>query len=291
MDSIIRIDLSSVWIEETDKIPKKISRKPILENKKEVKQNISKQKKSSFENQDPNKNKYGLHKSFHLDNDSIIEIGVDEAGRGPLFGRLYVAAVVLPKDNSFDFREMRDSKKITSKKKITELSEYIKQHSEAWYIHYIEADEIDQINIRQAVLKAMRECIRHVSLQIQEKIKNPILFLMIDGNDFPPYIVFDEETNEMKTIPHETIPGGDNLYVSIACASILAKVERDRYMMDLCDQYPKLKEKYGLDTNMGYGTKEHMSGIEKYGISQWHRRTYGKCKESRLEFIEICTSK
>ena len=223
-------------------------------------------------------NKYGLSLSYSIEND--IEIGVDEAGRGPLFGRLYVAGVILPKDGSFDYSEIRDSKKITSKKKISQLSDYIKQKSIAWYIHSIDADEIDEINIRQAVLKAMKECIRVLLLQINTQRDK--ICLLIDGNDFPPYIQYDNEKNTIYTVPHVTIPGGDNLFVAIACASILAKTARDAYILDLCEQYPDLKIKYSIEKNMGYGTKVHLEGIRKHGITEWHRKTYGICKTSEI---------
>ena len=221
-------------------------------------------------------NKYGLKMFYQLEK---IEIGIDEAGRGPLFGRLYVAAVVLPKDGSFDFSQIRDSKKITSKKKIAEIAEYIRSASLAWHVEFVEALEIDAINIRQAVLKGMRECIRH----ILEKIGlGADVFLLIDGNDFTGYPVFSEETGELTSLPFETIPGGDNVYVSIACASILAKTARDQYIRDLCESIPELDAKYGLAKNMGYGTKNHLDGILEHGISQWHRKTYGRCKEAKL---------
>jgi ribonuclease HII len=221
-------------------------------------------------------NKYGLH-MFHQQDK--IEIGLDEAGRGPLFGRLYVAAVILPKDGSFDFSNIRDSKKITSKKKICELAEQIKQTSFAWHIEYIESLAIDEMNIRQAVLKGMRECIRCML----EKINTTDVFLLIDGNDFPPYHIFEKDT--LINIPHETIPGGDNKYVSIACASILAKTARDEYIHELCQQIPELNTRYGLEKNMGYGTKQHLDGILKHGITQWHRKTYARCKDVKTNYI------
>jgi ribonuclease HII len=221
------------------------------------------------------------------------EIGVDEAGRGPLFGRLYVAAVILPKDASFCHKDIRDSKKITSHKKIRELAKYIKDNSVAWYVHYIEADVIDEINIRQAVLKAMHVCIRTVmetntinqmatSIVTHSNVSlsghNNEYMLLVDGNDFKPYMVYDEAGDILQQIPHVTIEGGDNLYTPIAAASILAKVDRDDYIADLCSQYPDLSTRYGLNTNMGYGTKTHLEGIRLHGITQWHRRTYGCCK-------------
>ena len=91
--------------------------------------------------------------------------------------------------------------------------------------------------------------------------------------------------DELYTIPHECFKGGDDLYSSIAAASILAKVERDNYILDLCEKYPKLKEYYSIDTNKGYGAKVHMDGIRKYGITKWHRRTFGACREA--EMIDI----
>ncbi len=218
------------------------------------------------------------------------EIGVDEAGRGPLFGRLYVAAVILPKDALFFHKDIRDSKKIKSPTKIRELAKNIKEHSIAWYVHYIEADVIDEINIRQAVLKAMHLCIRNVmetntinqlvsaSSIAHDNVYRNEYMLLIDGNDFKPYMVYDEVGDILQQISHVTIEGGDNLYASIAAASILAKVERDDYIADLCSQYPDLSTRYGLNTNMGYGTKTHLDGIRLHGITQWHRRTYGCCK-------------
>jgi len=246
------------------------------------------------------KNKYGVSYHYPLEEnkrESRIEIGIDEAGRGPLFGPLFVAAVILPNaspkevdsnSNSktpFDFSEMRDSKKITSKKKIGILAEYIKANARAWTIQSISAEEIDRINIRQAVLKAMRECARTLISSIlsnpdPEQTPTPSIddfFLLVDGNDFPPYSYFDETTDTLKPIAHDTVAGGDNLYASIACASILAKTTRDAYIAELCEQNPELKTRYGIDTNMGYGTKAHLEGIAKYGITEWHRKTYGPC--------------
>jgi len=218
----------------------------------------------------PESGKMALSKYYNTD--TRYEIGIDEAGRGPLFGRLYVAAVILPKDDSFNHGAMRDSKKFTSKNKITKLAEYIKANSVAWSIQYIEADEIDRINIRQAVLKAMHMCIDEILKGRDIEFDDYIL--LVDGNDFKPYTRFIEETGEMKCMRHETIPGGDNLYTPIAAASILAKVERDQYISDLCTKNPQLVEKYGLDTNMGYGTKKHMDGIALYGVIDGHRRSY-----------------
>jgi len=211
------------------------------------------------------------------------EIGVDEAGRGPLFGRLYVAAVILP-EGGFDNPGIKDSKKIKSKKKMTELSAFIKKESKAWAIHYIEHDVIDKINIRQAVFQGMHECIRQCILNCNHgrgiDVFKEKTFLLIDGNDFKPYSVFKDD--RLMTIPYETIEGGDNQLQAIAAASILAKCARDQYIEELCQTYPELSRRYNLDKNMGYGTKAHLEGILEYGITQWHRSTYGRCKEARL---------
>ena len=223
-----------------------------------------------------------------------FEIGIDEAGRGPLFGRLYVAATVLPKDDSFQHDKMRDSKTIKSRKKIQDLSNYIKTNAIAWNIQYVESSIIDSINIRQAVLMAMHECTKQVMSQLQSKYSynsqpsdefEREYMLLVDGNDFTPHMIFDDTSQTMIEIPYETIEGGDNKYTCIAAASILAKNERDTYMEELCNKYPILMERYGLAKNMGYGTKQHRDGIEEHGITQWHRKTYGLCKTAKCGVI------
>lgn len=208
----------------------------------------------------------------------FTEIGIDEAGRGPLFGRLYVAAVVLPKGNEFRHEDMKDSKKFHSKTKIKKMATYIQENATAWSIQYIEAEIIDQINIRQSVFRAMHAAIKDILSKIQ--VLDP--FLLVDGNDFSPYMTYDPLTEQMSVIPHVTIEGGDNKYTAIAAASILAKVAHDNYIQELCVQNPLLSERYGLDRNQGYGTKQHLDGIAEYGISQWHRKTFGPCKTAKL---------
>lgn len=215
--------------------------------------------------------------------DYSYEIGMDEAGRGPLFGRLYVAATVLPKGNDFHHEWMKDSKKFHSKTKIKDMSDYIKKNAISWSIQYIEHDVIDQINIRESVHKGMHNAIRDI-LNRSEIDKNNC-FLLIDGNHFKPYSMYDEENESIFVMPHQTIEGGDNKYTNIAAASILAKVARDEYIKDLCDEHPELNEKYNLEKNQGYGTKQHLEGILEHGITQWHRKSYGRCKEAVLNCI------
>jgi ribonuclease HII len=102
--------------------------------------------------------------------------------------------------------------------------------------------------------------------------------LLIDGNYFNPITFLNKKTNKIEAIPYITIEGGDNKYSSIAAASILAKVERDKYIEELCEQNPTLAEYYGIDSNKGYGAKKHLDGIKEHGISIWHRRSFGICK-------------
>lgn len=214
---------------------------------------------------------------FYNESSDLYEIGVDEAGRGPLFGRVYTAAVILPKDKDFDFSKMKDSKKFHSSTKINEVAEYIKENAVAWSVSYNDETVIDHINIRQAVLNSMHQSIKNVVDTTSEVNPNNDYLLLVDGNDFKPYMKF--RNNILTQINHTCIEGGDNKYCSIAAASILAKTERDKYILELCEDNPMLKERYHIDNNKGYGTKLHIDGIKTYGISKWHRKSYGICKE------------
>jgi ribonuclease HII len=212
-----------------------------------------------------------------------IEIGIDEAGRGPLFGRLYVAAVVLPK--GFTHKDIKDSKKL-SDKKIRKMAQLIKETAIAWSIQYIENDVIDEINIRQAVFQGMHAAIREITAELADKDpQNDEYFLLVDGNDFKPYMVFNEEHSTYSAMPYKTIEHGDSIYQTIAAASILAKNARDRYIEELCSDYPELSDRYGLIKNKGYGTKRHLEGIQEWGITQWHRKTYARCNVAELNPI------
>ena len=211
-----------------------------------------------------------LNVSYYND-DNIIEIGIDEVGRGPMFGRVYTAAVILPKEG-FDHSKMKDSKKFHSKKKINEVSEYIKENAIAWSIQWEDEKLIDKINIRNATHSAMHKAIK----EIYDKENDKNYVLLVDGNDFKPYIVIKE--NILEQVSHVCIEGGDNKYSSIAAASILAKVARDAYIDEMCVLNPELIEKYDLSNNKGYGTKKHMDGISEHGITEWHRRSFGICK-------------
>jgi ribonuclease HII len=290
----------TVPIDENVKTKKKVVKEKVVKEKvvkvkvvkvKVVKEKVVKEKvvKVSKAEEPP----VCLLKKFFYDNLAIIEIGADEVGRGPMFGRVYCGAVVLPKDDSFDHYKMKDSKKFTSKspKRINETAEYIKQNAIAWAVEYQDESVIDQINILQATQLAMHNAIKNVIGQLASKLGiNEInvddLFLLIDGNYFIPLKIKINNNNNNnnninkileKPVRFQTVEGGDNKFTAIAAASILAKVERDKYIADLCVEYPELIEKYGLDSNKGYGSKKHMDGIKQYGITQWHRRTFGIC--------------
>ena len=210
---------------------------------------------------------------FYNENSDFLEIGIDEAGRGPLFGRVYTGAVILPKDVNFEFDKMKDSKKFSSIKKINEVADYIKGNALAWNVSYNDENVIDNINIRQSVLNSMHNSIKNIISD------NNDYLLLVDGNDFKPYMRFKENDNEYLPVNHKCIEGGDNKYCAIAAASILAKTERDKYINELCEENPELIDRYGIDKNKGYGTKKHLDGIKNYGITKWHRKTYGICKE------------
>ena len=213
--------------------------------------------------------------SFYKD-DSVIEIGVDEVGRGPMFGRVYTAAVILPKNNSFKHELMKDSKKFTSWNKLITTANYIKENCIEYSISYEDEYSIDKNNILNATYIAMHKAIKNV---IQ---KNNDYLILVDGNNFKPVTYFDNNTETIKFIDAVCIIDGDNKYTAIAAASILAKVERDLYIKELCETYPKLDEIYDLSNNKGYGTKRHMDGIKNNGITRWHRKTFGICKTATI---------
>ena len=220
----------------------------------------------------------------YLEDTTILEIGVDEAGRGPLFGRVYAAAVILPKDpaTEYDFSQMKDSKKFHSKKKIAHVADYIKQNAVAWAVAYEDEAAIDKMNILQATQSAMHKAIKSC-IEIAEKKAldgaPPTIQLLIDGNYFNSITTYDKVRGKIIAMPHVCIEGGDDKYAAIAAASILAKVSRDTYIEDLCAENPELDEKYGILSNKGYGARRHLDGIKQYGVTIWHRRSFRPCKE------------
>lgn len=195
-----------------------------------------------------------------------IELGIDEAGRGCLFGPVVVASVIWPDNEPEPSLEVKDSKKCSVKKR-KELREYIEKNSISYSVQFIDNNEIDKNNILQSTITGMHRCADFIT----EKMK--IDTLLIDGNRFNLY--FDKKGDN---IPHVCITGGDDKYKSIAAASILAKEYRDEYILNLVKENSEL-EKYDIHNNKGYGTKKHIEAIKEYGITKWHRNTFGICKK------------
>ncbi len=176
--------------------------------------------------------------------------GVDEAGRGPLAGPVYAAAVILPEDA--ELSGINDSKKLTPKKR-EELFEKITQIAVSYAIFSVDEKEIDEINILNATHKAMNGAVNNLSQK-------------------PDYVIIDGNSIKGMEIAHETVVKGDAKSISIAAASILAKVSRDRYIDEMGKVYPE----YGFENHKGYGTKAHTDAILKYGVCPIHRRTFLK---------------
>lgn len=192
---------------------------------------------------------YSIEKELQASGYNLI-CGVDEAGRGPLAGPVAVAAVILPDD--CDIAGLNDSKKISEKKR-EQLYPIICEKAIAWSVVLVEHDEIDRINILQATMNGMAKAV--------ETLKIKPDYAIIDGNRLP----------QMQT-PSQYVIKGDAKSMSIAAASVLAKVTRDRLMMEYDEKYPE----YQFAKHKGYGTKLHYEMIEQFGISPIHRKTFLK---------------
>ena len=178
-----------------------------------------------------------------------IEAGCDEAGRGPLAGSVFAAAVILPED--FHHPLLNDSKKMTEKARDI-LRPIIEAEAVAWAVEEITAEEIDTINILNASITGMQRAVRRLSVKPE--------FLLIDGNKFKPFDGYE----------YQCVVKGDGKFASIAAASVLAKTYRDEYMRNLAKEYPQ----YGWDRNMGYPTKEHIEAIIRHGYTPYHRKSF-----------------
>lgn len=186
-----------------------------------------------------------------------LEAGCDEAGRGPLAGPVFAAAVIFAPD--YTNPRLNDSKKLGEKARYA-LREEIMRDALSYAVARVEAEEIDRINILQASIKAM-----HLALS---KLEPQPDFITVDGNRFKPY----------GKVPHVCVVKGDAKYLSIAAASILAKTFRDDFMCELHRQCPL----YGWDENKGYPTQAHYDAILRNGPSPWHRRSFKLYKELQL---------
>ena len=181
--------------------------------------------------------------------EGLLEAGCDEAGRGPLAGPVFAAAVILPPD--FSHPLLDDSKRMTERARNV-LRPIIEQNAVAWAVEAVMPDEIDRINILNASITGMQRAVLRLAVK-------PDL-LLIDGNRFKP----------MDGYIHVTVVHGDATYASIAAASVLAKTWRDEYMRRIAQEYPQ----YGWEHNMGYPTPEHIEAIREYGYTPYHRRSF-----------------
>lgn len=180
---------------------------------------------------------------------SLVEAGCDEAGRGPLAGPVYAAAVVLPSD--FFHPKLNDSKKMSASDREL-LRGVIEKEAISWAVVEVSAQEIDSLNILWASVEGMHRALKRLSLRPE--------FILVDGNRFKPF----------EDIPYETVVHGDATYASIAAASVLAKTYRDDKMRLLAQEYPQ----YGWERNMGYPTPEHIAAIKKWGYTPYHRKSF-----------------
>jgi len=186
-------------------------------------------------------------KKYFLKN--IIEAGTDEAGRGCLSGPVVAAAVILPID--FEHPLLNDSKQLTEKQREV-LRPIIEENAVSFAVAYVFEEKIDEINILQASILAMHKSIEKLSINPEH--------IIVDGNKFNPF----------KDIPHTTIIKGDAKFMSIAAASVLAKTYRDEFMLKIDKEFPK----YFWKKNKGYPTKQHRNAIRKFGITNYHRKSF-----------------
>ena len=186
----------------------------------------------------------------------VVEVGCDEAGRGCLSGPVFAAAVILPE--GFECDILNDSKQLSEKTR-NELRLIVEKEALTFAVASCSPQEIDEVNILWASVKAMHRAIEQLQLAPQH--------ILVDGNRFKPY----------KNTPHTCVVKGDGKFMSIAAASILAKTYRDEYMKKLHNEFPK----YSWDTNKGYPTQAHRKAIEECGITAHHRKTFNLVQSSK----------
>jgi ribonuclease HII len=187
------------------------------------------------------------------------EIGVDEAGRGPLIGRVYAAAVVLDPHKELP-PHLNDSKKLTPKRR-AELRCWIEQEALAWAVGFSDASEVDKINILQATFRAMQRAIGGVTTKMPE-----VRRVLVDGHQCPRLATCE--------LVVRCEPKADATWAHVAAASILAKEHHDEHIKALVTTNPSLDTRYGLLSNMGYPTERHRAGLREHGPSEHHRRSF-----------------
>lgn len=197
-----------------------------------------------------------------------LEAGVDEAGRGCLLGDVFAAAVVWNPDvDDPRVDQIKDSKKL-SRKRRAELRVFIEDHAIAFGVASVPPARIDAVNIFWAAQEAMHAALDRVSVEFDH--------ILVDGNQFKSYLRKGTGSRDPHFVPHTCIVGGDNAYVSIAAASILAKEYHDDHIRALLRDHPELSD-YGVESNMGYGTRIHIEAIQNKGVTSWHRRSFQCC--------------
>ena len=200
-------------------------------------------------------------------NSEKIEVGIDEAGRGCLAGPVFTGAVILPKEfdeeDKYLLYQIKDSKKISRKKRAL-LKNFIENIAIDYNVSSKDNNYIDKHNILKSTHDCMHECIKNLNIVPE--------LILVDGNYFKPYY------NNEELIENICIIGGDNKYLSIACASILAKENHDEYIQNLLEKDINLNV-YSWESNMCYGTEKHINGIKENGLSKYHRKSFGICKD------------
>lgn len=199
-------------------------------------------------------------------NENEIEVGIDEVGRGCLAGPVYTAAVIWTDtiDPSDEGIILKDSKKLSRRKRLM-LTDYIKEYAIDYSIQSVDNEIIDDINILNATFKCMHKSLDTLTVDFDH--------ILVDGDKFKTYVNSNNES-----VPYTCVIGGDNTYISIAASSILAKVEHDNYIESLCENEENLNV-YDWKNNMCYGTEKHRNAIKEYGITKYHRKSFGICKE------------
>jgi len=196
--------------------------------------------------------------------DEKVEVGLDEAGRGCLFGRLYVGAVAFSNEMDFDhgsaLHQIKDSKKLSERKRNI-LYDYIQEEAIETSIAFAEVEEIDRINILQADIAAMHRALDAMAIPVQR--------ILVDGDYWNPW----------KGVEAHTIIDGDASYLAVAAAGILAKVSRDRWVEEQVLAYPEWETRYGFASNKGYGTGTHMRGIQTHGVTAQHRTSFAPVRQ------------
>jgi ribonuclease HII len=209
--------------------------------------------------------------NIHFSGDDAVEVGIDEAGRGCLFGRLYVGAVVFPKemDDFFDqgaaLQQIKDSKTISERKRGI-LYDYIQECALDKAVTFAESTEVDEYNVLVADLRTMHRALDALTV--------PVDRILVDGDAWKPW-----RNESGQVVESHIIVDGDASYLSIAAAGILAKVSRDRWIEEVCAEHPEWDAKYNLLKNKGYGTAAHLKGLSEHGVTEQHRRSYAPVRQ------------